>query len=142
MKHLLKWLRSIKPRPTRIAPPVPSGFDAYEVTPISLGLEGKLRAANLELRFSCSTRDGIFVQLKSTSPWRVLFEYADGGYLINDDTRSYSEWLTALNQLRESAQKLDYTETDQQLEHIVQRHFGCLFEFPVIQQRGDQHDEA
>lgn len=131
MKRLLKWLRSIKPRPTRIAPPVPSGFDAYEVTPISLGLEGKLRAANLELRFSCSARDGIFVQLKSTSPWRFLFEYADGGYLINDDTHSYSEWLTALNQLRESAQKLDYTETYQQLERIVQKQSACLLRAQV-----------
>lgn len=130
MKCIFKRLRSVRLRPSCAGsaklPVIPSGFDSYDVKPVSLGFKGRLRASNLDLQFSYSIRDGIFVNIKSVSPWKVLFEYADGSCLMNSTAQRYSELLAALKQLQETESKLDYPEVYTRLERIIWEHSDCL----------------
>lgn len=129
----MKWLRAIKAwfgcidssaQGNGIAPFTADqlaalGIDEYHVKEISLGYSGELHAGSLEICFSYSVRDGVFVNIKTVSKWRILFEFCDGNSLINDDREKYTNLLAKLKRLREIQGELDYREAYEQLQQIV-----------------------
>jgi len=130
MRWIFKWFHAFKAH-LRCAKSAklldvetPPGFDSYQVSPIYLGYKGELRAGSLRLELSYSARDGIFVNIKSLAPWKVFFEYADGGCMINDEAAQYSNLLASLNQLRESEKEWNALEVYKRLEEIVLRDFA------------------
>lgn len=130
MRWIFKWFHAFKAhlRCARSAKlldvETPPGFDSYQVSPIYLGYKGELRVGSLRLELSYSARDGIFVNIKSLAPWKVFFEYADGGCMINDEAAQYSNLLASLNQLRESEKEWNALEVYKRLEEIVLRDFA------------------
>lgn len=67
--------------------------------PIYLGMKGKLYSidGNLRIEFSYSVRDKIYVKVILINPWRILFEYVEGGsHIFDDDNHDYEYWLTDL----------------------------------------------
>lgn len=130
MRWIFKWFHAFKAhlRCAKSAKlldvPTPPGFDSYQVSPIYLGYKGELRVGSLRLELSYSARDGIFVNIKSLAPWKVFFEYADGGCMINDEAAQYSNLLASLNQLRESEKEWNALEVYKRLEEIVLRDFA------------------
>lgn len=130
MRWIFKWFHAFKAhlRCAKSAKlldvPTPPGFDSYQVSPIYLGYKGELRVGSLRLELSYSARDGIFVNIKSLAPWKVFFEYADGGCMINDEAAQYSNLLASPNQLRESEKEWNALEVYKRLEEIVLRDFA------------------
>ncbi len=58
----------------------------YSCEELHLGWKGKLiHSGQYDLEWSASNRDGIWVKMKRKDPWRVFFEYADGGCVIFGD---------------------------------------------------------
>lgn len=130
MRWIFKWFHAFKAH-LRCAKSAklldvetPPGFDSYQVSPIYLGYKGELRAGSLRLELSYSARDGIFVNIKSLAPWKVFFEYADGGCMINDEAAQYSNLLASLNHLRESEKEWNALEVYKRLEEIVLTDFA------------------
>lgn len=71
-----------------------------------------------ELTFYSSARDGVGVKLKCNQPYRILFDYNDGQYLLNDvRDYDYTDLLCKLNALNESAH--DYRKAYSGLETIT-----------------------
>lgn len=123
----LEWLKArfgFKARPVQNSNILPSGVDEYHVKEIYLGYSGELRAGNLEICFSCSVRDGVLVNIKTISKWKILFEFCDGNYLINDDRVKYTNLLAKLKELREMQEELDSPEAYEQLQAIVIEHLA------------------
>ena len=104
---------------------MPSGIDQYHEKKIYLGYSGELRSGSLEIQFSSSVREGILVNIKTVSKWRILFDYCDGNCLINDDKAKYADLLAKLNQLRESKDKLDDREVYKRLQKIIIDHLAA-----------------
>ena len=122
MRWSWKRLRGINSAQNNNA--APSGIDQYREKKIYLGYSGELRSGSLEIQFSSSVRDGILVNIKTVSKWKILFDYCDGNYLINDDKAKYADLLAKLNQLRESKDKLDDREIYNRLQKIVIDHLS------------------
>lgn len=102
----------------------PLGVDQYREKKIYLGYSGELRSGSLEIQFSSSVRDGILVNIKTVSKWKILFDYCDGNYLINDDKAKYADLLAKLNQLCEAKDELDDREVYMRLQKIVIDHLS------------------
>lgn len=78
-------------------PLVDQGF-VYNCEEVYLGKEGMLISpnGNIIINWSYTERDGIFIQIKRTKPYKIMFEYADGNYLLNDDRENLRQSMTEL----------------------------------------------
>ena len=136
MEWSWKWLRVIKTwfgcidssaqndnvAPLTIDQLATLGIDQYREKKIYLGYSGELDSGSLEIQFSYSVRDGILVNIKTELKWKILFDYCDGSYLVNDDKAKYEDLLVKLNRLREVKEELDDRAVYKQLQRIVIEH--------------------
>lgn len=99
----------------------------YQVKETYLGFEGILDEirGKLQIILSYTVRDGIFVNMKRTEPWQVLFEYSDGAYFTNC-TNEFAHMIQSLENLRQRNCQEDNCDTYAQLEMIV---LAYLFEY-------------
>lgn len=101
----------------------------YSYTHEYLGAKGivNIHPQDLALHMSYSVRDGICVKLKRNRPYRVLFDYVDGTYYINDDSdRGYFHLVEQLSALKEQTKTCHYETVYQNLEEIM---FGFVVDF-------------
>lgn len=76
---------------------VDQGF-VYTCEKVYLGKKGRLvfPDGNNIAEWFYTERDGIFTQIKCKKPYKILFEYSEGNYFINDDRESVFNSLTEL----------------------------------------------
>lgn len=121
------WLKCINNRITRRKIFRPSFLDSsnvlsYKTTSLYLGKEGYiyLKSCTLEIYIHYSERDGLEWRSKSKNPYKILFEYNDGSYYINDSMESkYTVLIQALDLLSSRAHNQHYRQTYEQLERIT-----------------------
>lgn len=75
------------------------GIFEYSQEKLYLGTKGilKLNDANHTVIFSYAIHDGIMWKMKRNNPYKVLFEYCDGNYFINNTDKSI--FLSLVNEL-------------------------------------------
>ena len=82
----------------------------YTCEDLYLGQKGILifPNGNLIVHIEYTHRDGIMANLKKLKPWKVLFNYSDGGYYINieQDNELYQVFFTYINELEKLRQKI------------------------------------
>lgn len=97
----------------------------YDYEKIYLGAKSKvfLNAKGIQIVMSFSERDGIWVKIKRDQPYRILFEWADGIFHSNDDTkRNYDTLVAELHCLQQMDQcKFSSEEIFDKLEEILYR---------------------
>ena len=77
---------------------------------------------DLVLSMSYSVRDGILVNIKKNRPYQVLFDYVDGAYYINDDSRGgYDHLVECLSALKNQIKSHHYMVVYENLEAIMFR---------------------
>ena len=94
----------------------------YTYTGIYLGSEAKVYLSDkkMEFFFSFSVRDGVLVKIKCNQPYRVLFDYVDGSYYINDNSNiDYKRLIELLSAVRNDTCKRHWHETYDKLEKIM-----------------------
>lgn len=100
------------------------GF-VYAVRDLYLGKQAELISpdGNILLKWSFTERDGLCLQLKRKEPYAVLFEYSDGGYLINDDRDEVRKLLAVsksqLDKLRNELIYDDHENAFSRLEDVM-----------------------
>ena len=78
------------------------------------------QSEGLVLSISYSVRDGILINIKQLHPYRILFDYVDGAYYINDDrTVSYHHLIEDLSRVKDQIKSLHYTEIFEKIERIM-----------------------
>lgn len=100
---------------------LPQSKYQYSYSEMYLGAEGKVRCLEKGVEFfiSFSVRDGMQAKIKMTQPYKVLFDYTDGSYFINDEIASKYEWLIdEFSKLRKE-KNLNYSEIYEKMEEIV-----------------------
>lgn len=100
------------------------GFN-YHLKETHLGFEGNLDAvnANIKIVLSYTVRDGIFVNIKVLNPWKVLFEYVDGAYFVNDqNAERFDKIIKSLKDLQTQNDQGNYRRIYAQMETIVLKH--------------------
>lgn len=105
-----------------------TGF-AYQIKETNLGFEGSLDeiGGNIKIVLSYTVRDGMFVNIKVLNPWKIIFEYSDGAYFVNDpNVKRYDKLIKALKNLQASKDKGNYCRIYAQLELIVLEHLQNL----------------
>lgn len=116
------WSKCIKKcKAGHVSPFAESNLFAYTYTRLYLGAKGEAVTANGNLAFlmSFSIRDGIFVKFKRQCPYRVLFDYADGAYYVNDVAeRGYDKLIISLLQFQKTPHN-DDAAAYSELEGIV-----------------------
>ncbi|MCR5602623.1 MAG: hypothetical protein K6G27_02840 [Lachnospiraceae bacterium] len=104
----------------------------YSCNEIYLGWKGKLKYSDTyDFEWSASERDGIFVKIKRIDPWRVFFEYSDGGCVIYDDEalgiemnlRKVQAELDILRKRKDASVKIKYKE----MESIIYNNMADWF---------------
>ena len=105
-------------------------FDYYEED-IYLGKNGVLIStnANYKLSFSYSVRDGVFFQFKRHNPYKIIFDFNDGAYILNDNSEyDYSKLLSLLNLLKSNKQEYEdnkiYSELKEVASLFINEYFG------------------
>lgn len=94
----------------------------YTYAEVYLGAKAKaiLTETKTEVVMSYSVRDGILVNIKRSEPYRVLFDYVDGTYLVNDDEgREYDQLVESLLCLKDEAGKHHHSVVYEKLEAIL-----------------------
>lgn len=94
----------------------------YSTENVYLGRKGKVITNNgmQEISIYYSERDGIGWKLKNYKPYKILFDYNDGAYYINDTSaEKYTELILKLNLLKRTACKQHYNKAYAQLEEIT-----------------------
>lgn len=94
----------------------------YQVKEIHLGFEGNLEEirGNLQIVLSYTVRDGIFLNIKRTKPWQVLFEYSDGAHFTNcTSADEFAQMIRSLESLRQRNHQDHDCDIYAQLERIV-----------------------
>ncbi len=94
----------------------------YTYSRIYLGSKAKvyLCEKKMEFLFSFSVRDGILVKIKCNQPCRVIFDYVDGSYYINDNSNiDYKRLIELLSAIRNETYKRHQQQTYDKLEKIM-----------------------
>ena len=102
----------------------------YVYSDLYLGSQGmiKILVKHVELSCSYSTKDGLFVNIQSKSPYRVLFNFIDGSYFINDTSKDqYYALISSLFELKNESSKYNYTCVFDRLESIMYRYICKQF---------------
>lgn len=100
---------------------LPQSKYQYSYSEMYLGAKGKVRCLEkgVEFSISFSVRDGMLAKIKVIQPYRVLFDYVDGAYFINDEIVSKYEWLIdEFSKLRKE-KNLNYPKIYEKMEEIV-----------------------
>ncbi len=119
-----KLLHRKKTQDTIFQPWIDAGY-RFESKPVYLGMEQSLVSPDGNRRFcwSCTARDGIYMQIKHFHPWHIQFEYMDGGVVINDDSQEaktvLQEILGELERLRSKSREISQTILQKELDEIV-----------------------
>lgn len=126
MRDIPTWFKCIKRqsknKTLRTSPFVKANDCDYSYESLYLGAKGtaKFHSQNLFLQMSYSVRDGILINIKNNKPYKVLFDYIDGRYLINDyNDEEYKSLVESLVVLNEKTEKQDYVQFYDELEKIV-----------------------
>ena len=110
-------------------PLVDQGF-VYTCKEVYLGKEGTLLSpdGNIIIKWFYTERDGMFVQINRRKPYKIMFEYADGNYFINDDREDIRQSMTALKddleRLREEMKSHRRIDPYGRMESIVSAAFA------------------
>ena len=93
----------------------------YSYSEVYLGAKGILNiySQDLVLVMSYSVRDGILVNIKKKHPYRVLFDYVDGAYYINDDSNKTYDHLVELLSVLKKQVVNHYMDIYEKLESIM-----------------------
>ena len=97
---------------------------SYSYSQVYLGAKGivNIYPQDLVLSMSYSVRDGILVNIKKNRPYQVLFDYVDGAYYINDDSRGgYDHLVERLSALKNQIKSHHYMVVYENLEAIMFR---------------------
>ncbi len=103
---------------------VDQGF-VYTCEEIYLGEKGRLVSpdGNIIAEWSYTQRDGISTQIKRKKPYKILFEYFEGNYFINDDRESVCKSLTELKDnlemLRNEIKANNHVNSYNRVESII-----------------------
>ena len=116
----IEWLR---PKKKVIRSPFVCLEDVeYSSTEESLGASGtvKIHPQNLVIQMSYTARYGFWVQIKRVHPWKIMFEYMDSTYLVNDENdRGYDNLVESLNRLKQDIKKRANLDVYNALEAIM-----------------------
>ena len=94
----------------------------YSYSEIYLGAQSvvNINSHDLVLQMSYSVKDGILINIKKKRPHRLLFDYVDGAYYINDDSnREYDHLVELLSVLKKQRRNSNYTVIYEKLEAIM-----------------------
>lgn len=94
----------------------------YQVKEVYLGFEGSLDSidGNMRIILSYTVRDGVFLNIKTLNPWKVLFEYADGAYFSTGaNSNEFDGIVEALQNLQSANDTANEHEVYVQMEKIV-----------------------
>ena len=127
MRTWFKCIKRSKPsKSIRTSPFIGLKCCDYLYSGVYLGARGtvKLYPEDIVLQMSYSEKDGILVNIKRRNPYRILFDYVDGAYYINDENvQGYHHLVESLSVLKKFNNGR-YSDTYFQLESI-------LFEFVI-----------
>ena len=87
----------------------------YKTRIVDFGKEFELTLPNkiTIINWSYTARDGIYVKIKSSSPYKVLFEYLDGAPIINDNREMiYVNLINLTDALDEIRNRIRNTSLD------------------------------
>jgi hypothetical protein len=102
----------------------------YSYAEVYLGAKAKITFAKSKttVDMSYSVRDGILVKIKRSEPYRVLFDYIDGTYIVNDDgNREYDQLVNALQCMKEEAGKYQHLSVYEKLETVMYKFLAINF---------------
>lgn len=93
----------------------------YSYSQVYLGAKGivNFHSQDIVLMMSYSVRDGILIKIKKNLPYKILFDYVDGAYYVNDDRQQYNHLLKLLSALKEQASDRHYIEIYKDLEELM-----------------------
>lgn len=98
---------------------------SYSCKEVYLGKKGLLISpdGNIIIKWFFTERDGIYLQVKCKQPYRILFEYFDGSYFINDDREEIhiimSESKLELDKLRKELMNYNRENAYCCLERVI-----------------------
>lgn len=102
------------------------GFDC-KIERLSIGLAGRLSNQDrcMHIFLTSTVRDGIFVNIKTTAPWNVMFEYSNGVYFVNDSPREkYAVLINSLQILQ-----CEFDEKRYDYERVFARLLDSICEY-------------
>lgn len=94
----------------------------YSYSEVYLGAQSivNIYPKDLVLRMSYSVKDGILINIKKNGLHRILFDYVDGAYYINDDSsRGYDHLVELLITLKKQSKEHHYMDIYENLEAIM-----------------------
>jgi hypothetical protein len=101
------------------------GFQCqYSYSQMYLGAKSKVIFAEnqTEVLMSYSIKDGVLVKIKRNKPYRVLFEYIDGSYVVNDEIeRGYAQLVETLNSIKNESSNNHHLKVYDSVEEIMYR---------------------
>ena len=118
----IKWFRKPKRKGESPFTNLNSSNYIYTYSETYLGAKAKvfLCDSTTEFQFSFSVKDGILVKIKSNQPYRILFDYVNGSYYINDnDHTEYNRLVESLSAIKNDPSIHDYSEMYTKLEEIM-----------------------
>lgn len=113
---------------------IEKGF-IYTCEKVYLGKKGKLVSpdCNNIAEWFYTERDGIFTQIKRKKPYKILFEYSEGNYFINDDRENVCKSLTELkdnlDRLRNERKANNHVNAYSRVESIISQTLARLWEY-------------
>lgn len=123
MRIWFKCINRILPeKRTHNSPFINLDHSNYSYSQTYLGAKGivNIYPQDLVLFMSYSVRDGILVNIKKKRPHRILFDYVDGNYYINDDSsKGYDHLAELLSALKNQIKCHHYTAVYKNLEDIM-----------------------
>ena len=94
----------------------------YSYSQMYLGAKSKVMFAEneIEVLMSYSVRDGVLVKIKRNKPYRILFDYIDGTYFVNDEREhGYAQLVESLNFIKKESSNNHHMKMYDSVEEIV-----------------------
>ena len=103
---------------------VNQGF-VYTCEEVYLGKKGVLISpnGNIIVKWFYTERDGMFIQIKRKRPYKIMFEYSDGNYFLNDDReiirQNITELKNNLERLRDEMESNSHINPYNRMEGVI-----------------------
>lgn len=94
----------------------------YNCSDIYLGVAGEVFLCNMktEIDFSFSVKEGTLVKIKQNQPYKILFDYVDGAFYVNDDRNiNYNKLSEDLSALKNDTHISEYETIYTKPEEII-----------------------
>ena len=120
--NCIKWFQKFEKKRESPFSNFNSPNSVYICSKTYLGAKAKVQLCDrqIELHFSFSVKDGVLVQIKGNQPLRILFDYVDGSYYVNDSGNIYyNRLIESLSAIKNDTSIHDHFEMFAKLEEIM-----------------------